>query len=387
MAEVRKYRVWCVTEAAYQYVWRDEAQGVPTECPNDPAHTIDTDKITTVETAGVAAPVSADGTPLVSSPDWTLGREAFKRNDDASEQMNIDGRALGDAVVLWNGTGAGDTGGDWTAGGDGSETAGSMKSGTNGWDTGVAGDNDKVRFNNGSMTDVDGAYAEIRFWINPQAFPLGSRPKIAWLDDSNDLVGSRLRIDDYVDNMDLDEWQHVHIPISDFGLTGDVQKLELKCTNGAGQHYHYDDIELIELGAGGPYRFELAAPDDQTIYHVSMLVLEVVGPTAGWKHDAFASIDGGLDAGLILRHKRLSDGGEVLWKFVSRDNAALYGQYHPQDDVTFADSKLLVGFMIKPGRASIKVTDDNVLQFVVRDDLSSLDIVRAYAHFGIEVVS
>jgi len=66
MAEVKKYRVWCSTEAAYQYVWRDDVQGAPTACPNDPAHTIDTDKITVVETAGVAAPTKPDGTPYVA---------------------------------------------------------------------------------------------------------------------------------------------------------------------------------------------------------------------------------------------------------------------------------------------------------------------------------
>ncbi len=63
----------------------------------------------------------------------------------------------------------------------------------------------------------------------------------------------------------------------------------------------------------------------------------------------------------------------------------LFGRYHPQDDIEFADGTLLVGFMVKPGKASIAVTDDDVLEFVVRDDLSALSAARAFAHFGTEV--
>jgi hypothetical protein len=322
---------------------------------------------------------------MTSTPAWALGRDSFKRHDDASEQMNIDGRATGTPEVLWNGTGASDTGGDWTAGNTGSETAGSMHSGTNGWDTGVITDGNKTRFNNGSTVDIDGGYAELRFWIQPKAFPATSPPKVGWLDGSNTLIGSRLRIDDYTENMDLDVWQQVAIPISDFGLTADVQKLEFKYLNVDGQQYWFDDIEIIPIG-NGPYRFEFEAPDTNTRYHISMIVLMVSAPKTGWTSTAFGAIAGGISQGLILRQKRKSD-TEVLWKFVTKNNAGLFGYYHPQDEIVFADDEMLVGFMVKPGKASIVVTDDEVLQFVVRDDLSSITSIRAYAHFGVEVVS
>jgi len=77
MAEVRKYRLWCETEGAYQYTWRDDVQGVPSACPNDPAHTIDTNKITLVETAGVAAPTKADGTPYMAEAPASPGSPLF----------------------------------------------------------------------------------------------------------------------------------------------------------------------------------------------------------------------------------------------------------------------------------------------------------------------
>ena len=66
MASVYKYRVWCETESSYVYTWRDDGEGTPSKCPNDDAHSIDADKTTVVETAGVAQPTKDDGTPFVA---------------------------------------------------------------------------------------------------------------------------------------------------------------------------------------------------------------------------------------------------------------------------------------------------------------------------------
>jgi hypothetical protein len=331
-------------------------------------------------------PRSGDGTPLSGQPDWALGRDSFKRSDDSSEQMNIDGRATGAESVLWNGTGGGDSGGDWTASGKGSETAGSMHAGTNGWDTTVMAENDSVVFNNGSLVDIVGGYSELKFWIQPKAFPANSRPKVAWLDAADAKIGNALRIDDYTPNMDLDVWQQVTIPIADFALTADVQKLRIQAKNTAGQHYWLDDIELVASNGSGPYRFEFVAPDANTVYHVSMLVLMIGAPSTGWNSDAFANIAGGLSKGVIVRHKdTVAD--EVLWKFVVKDNLALYGLFHPQDDVIFADDVMVVGFMVKPGPASIKVTNTDELHIVIRDNLSTISNMRAYAHYAVEEMS
>ncbi len=47
MATNNKYRIWCVTEAAYIYEW---ATAEPTDCPNDAGHTIDATQTTITET-------------------------------------------------------------------------------------------------------------------------------------------------------------------------------------------------------------------------------------------------------------------------------------------------------------------------------------------------
>jgi len=262
---------------------------------------------------------------------------------------------------------------------------GSMHAGTNGWDTGVAALNDSTVFDNGSLVDVVGTYETLTFWLQPKAFPATSRLAVDFLDASNSQVGNQIRVEQSVTNMDLDVWQQVSLSISDFNLTADVQKLRFRYRTAAGQQHFLDDIELVP-GGGGPYRFRVEAPDALTRYHVSMLVLVVAAPSAGWNPTAFADIAGGLSTGLLLRQRRKSD-SEVLWKLNSKDNVDLFGRFHPQDDITFANGDLLVGFMVKPGKAAVVVTDDEVLEVVVRDDLSGLSSMRGYVHYGKEVIA
>jgi len=334
--------------------------------------------ITTVETSG-------DGTPIFADRPLRLGRESLKESGDGSESMNVDGRPSGTPVTVWNGTGASDTGGDWTASDTGSEQAAAdAGSGTNGWDTGVTALNGFTTFDNGSLVDVAGTYDTLQLQLNPQAFPTGARLQVGFLDASNALVGNLLRIEQYASNMDLDVWQQVSLPVEDFNLDADVQKLRFRYAVEAGQRHYLDDITLIPAGGDGPYRFGIRAPVGER-YHLSMLVLQVTAPETGWNNDAFANIAGGLTNGLLLRHRRLSD-STTLWRFNTKDNREMFGQYHPQESFAFADGTLLLGFMVKPGKASVIVTDDDVLEFIVRDDLSSITDMRAYMHYGVEEV-
>ena len=326
-----------------------------------------------------------NGNQIFAGRELVLGVESFVRTDDGSELMNVNGVALGSKVVLWNGTGVGDTGTDWTLTGTGTEQAAANHSGTNGLDTGVTALNDTTWFDNGVMVDIATLYDQIDIWVNPQAFPAGSRLQVRWKDNLDANVGVQLRIDNYAPNMDTGVWQKISIPIADFALTGNAQKLRLRYGNSAGQHYFFDDIDLISAAGGGPYGFRVEAPDANTIYHLSMAVLMITAPDAGWTSTAFADIVNGLSRGIIMRHKKKST-GDVLWKFVTKNNQQLFGQYHPQESFVFADNKLLVGFMVKPGKANVRITDDDVLEFVVRDDLSTIQEMRAYCHFGKELI-
>ena len=329
-------------------------------------------------------PKSADGTPLSTSPNWKLGQAKFLRTDDGSAALNVNGLAPGGSTIMWNGTGVDDTGGDWTTEAQGSETADAMHSGTNGWDSGLRSAGQETRFSYGSNQDIVGSYSTLEFWMKPKAFPAGSALRVLWRTSGGSNPGNVLSVEDYVTNMDLDVWQKVSIPISDFALGADVDKLVFTYALKGGQQFHFDDIALLAATAGGPYTFEVAAPDATQKYHISMLVLLISGASSGWSSTTFANI-GALTNGLLLRHRKKST-SEVLWSLNSKDNFDLFGRFHPQDDVTFNDGNLLVGFMIKPGRASIVVTDDEVLELIVRDDLSGITAARGFAHFGVEGV-
>lgn len=51
-AKIYKFRVWCVTELAWRYVWTDGT--IPTDCPADPGHSIDATKTSIVKVAMTA---------------------------------------------------------------------------------------------------------------------------------------------------------------------------------------------------------------------------------------------------------------------------------------------------------------------------------------------
>ena len=329
-------------------------------------------------------PKSSDGTPLAASPNWKLGQAKFLRTDDGSAPLNINGLAPGGSTIIWNGTGAGDTGGDWEHEAQGTEESYAMHSGTNGMDSGVRSAGQDTRFDYGSNQDIAGNYSTLEFWMMPKAFPAGSELRVLWRTSGGSNPGNVLSVEDYVTNMDLDVWQKVSIPIADFGLGADVAKLVFTYALKGGQQFYFDDIAILAAAAGGPYTFEVAAPDATKQYHISMLVLLISGASSGWTSTSFANISA-LTNGLLLRHRKKST-AEILWSLNSKDNVDLFGRFHPQDDITFGDGNLLVGFMLKPGKASVVVTDDEVIEIIVRDDLSGLGSARAFAHFGVEVV-
>jgi hypothetical protein len=61
MAEQYVYRIWCVTEGAYVETGWETTE--PTECPNDPGHTIDTDSIAIIKTTAPYLSVDGSNTP------------------------------------------------------------------------------------------------------------------------------------------------------------------------------------------------------------------------------------------------------------------------------------------------------------------------------------
>jgi hypothetical protein len=346
--------------------------------------------IVTCKEDGTPTPRSSDGTPINAPTQWMLGQSRFLRTDDGTALMNVNGAPAGTPLIVWNGTGAGDTGGDWTRGGTAGqvESTESAHSGTNGLDTGERSNGETTNFSTTDF-DIQASYDSLSFWINPKRKDSGTSIRLRWYLNGG-TVGTLVIVDDYVTNFDLDVWQKVTIPLSDFSLpesqlVDELQILYYGLPASRKQRYFFDDFELNPAGAGGgPYTFQVSAEANEKC-HVSMMVLLLSGASSGWSSTSFANTTA-LTNGLILRQRRIST-AEVLWSINSKDNTDMFGRFHPQDAITFNDGVLLVGFMIKPGGASVVITDDDVLEFIVSDDLSSLESARAFVHYGKEVIA
>lgn len=78
-----KYRVYCVTEASYVYTnWIESDKPAPTTCPNNTAHTIDTNATTIIEVLDtsiqevkIKEPVDQEGIPTVVSAPYSPSRQ------------------------------------------------------------------------------------------------------------------------------------------------------------------------------------------------------------------------------------------------------------------------------------------------------------------------
>jgi hypothetical protein len=308
---------------------------------------------------------------------YELGKSKFLRTDIGTEQMNVNGLAPGGTTSIWTGDAT-----FWTLEGNGTSETYAAHDGTYGLDSGVRSAGNETRFAHGSNQDIKGLYQNVRFWMKPKAYPSGAQLKILWRTSGGNNPGATLLVSDYVPNMDLDVWQQVTIPISDFALGADVDKLVLVYATKGGQQFYLDTFELVAAGAGGPYTFR-AAPEDGEIWYVGLVNMIMSAGSTGWNSDAFGNIAGGLAQGLILRKKVLST-GDVPFSLTFKKNIELFGQLVPSYDFTFANSELMVNFSMKPEPATLTLTSDEVLEFVVRDNLSSLANMRAYMHFGKE---
>jgi len=316
----------------------------------------------------------------------SLGRKKFVRTDRAEVKMDIDGRATGTALIVWNGTGALDTGGDWARSGIGSESADAMKSGTNGLDTGLTDLDDTVVFtNSGGDIDVAGTYAALSMWVKIKEFPCGSKFKLYWKTNAGVLKGATLDLENYINEVNEGSWVKLIIPIVDFQLDAHVAKLFLDFGGVADQKHYIDDVELLPSGGDGPYIFQVCAPAGE-IHHIESITLLLAAGDSNWKSSNFGDIEGGLEGGLILRHlDKSGDLDEVLWSVTFCDNVDMWGNMDEQSTNTFSNNKTMVVWKITPTLSSVDVTEDKVLQFVVRDDLSSLNKLRAFVNYGVEV--
>jgi hypothetical protein len=322
----------------------------------------------------LAAPVA------VYPADLNLGLDQFTRTDDGSEQMAVNGSST-HAEDVWDGTGASDSGSDWTRGGEGLESVASARSGTNGLDTGVLSQDDIWWFDYGSDRTLESSFDSISFWINAQAHPPGSVLRCGWAQSGSTTInGNSVKVSDYTSNNDLDVWQRVQIPIVDFNLSGQVGRFIFQARQTDNQQYYIDDVDMLNSTSDGPYKFRVTGVSGQRRL-VSRITLSISADLTGWDSSSFADISNGLELGLILRQGVVST-QEVVWSVVLKNNIELFTTLVSSDPINLGDEQLVV-FTIEPNIATITLEEDDALEFVVRDDLSSLHNMRAAIQYGV----
>jgi hypothetical protein len=61
-----KYKIYCTTSNAWEYIWLEDTAAVPTLCPADPGHSVQAGSVS-IDATVEQAPVSATGMPLVEA--------------------------------------------------------------------------------------------------------------------------------------------------------------------------------------------------------------------------------------------------------------------------------------------------------------------------------
>ncbi len=325
-------------------------------------------------------PATTDGTPLVARQQLILGRAPFQNVVGASEDLAISGINTS-SDLIWDGDASG-----WTLEAQGTAETYAQHSGTYGLDSGSRTVGQATRFSSGANQDIGGSYDTVSFWMQPKAFKVNSSLDILWKTLAGGTPGTRLSVNDYVSNFDLDTWQKVTIPIDDFALGADVAKLELVYADQGPQPFYFDEFSL-NSGGDGPQTFRVSSPTGQ-IWHVERLIIVIAAGEAGWDSGSFGDIASGLPNGFLLKYHKIGVETETYWTLNCRTNVELFGNYNISRDVAFADNEIMVVLSLEPVLSSvILVDDDEVLDLIVRDDLSNLARLRAFLHFGREDVA
>jgi hypothetical protein len=319
-------------------------------------------------------PRDADGNAIITIRDFNMRKRVFADPTTGAESMKVDGSAAAVDEEVWNGEAS-----YWADPSIGSKTTGSKRTGTYGWDTGATSQGNKVKFTR--STPFQPSSDRIEGWINLQALPAGVDLQARW-ELSNAGKGNGVVLQDYLAHQDLGVWQPWSIDIADFNLPAEnVDEFRFRTLNDNGADYWLDDIRLV---SGNPSKVFRLSPPGVGEWLVESVTLILVAPDTGWDSNSFCHIAGGLQNGLQLRHRDLA-GSQNYWKLIAQNNMELFGQFDPVVDTTYNDSTRQISFVLKPGSATVKLTANDVLEFLVKDDLTGMTNARAFAQVGILV--
>lgn len=315
--------------------------------------------------------VDSQGNRIVAKSQYSTKVLQFTESTTDNISMAVDGSSDVEETI-YDGEGS-----YWTNPSVGSQQTSSAHTGTNGWDSGTTSLGDEVMWDHGSKYDPPGD--SIEMWIRLTALPSTSQLQARW-EDNGTIKGDAVQvIGNYGITEDLNMWQYLSIPMTDFGLSGtDVDQFRLRTITAAGVRYDLDEIKLITDANNRTFQVR---PGTSQEWRLSKVQLVVAAPSAtGWSINDFGNKLGGLANGLSLRHRNLS-GSTNIWRLITRFNYDLWGQYKLIDNVTLGSDRM-VTVEFDPNPSDVIIDNDNPLEMLVRDDLSGMSVVQAWAVVG-----
>jgi len=319
----------------------------------------------------------------------------FFTNDAYGADMNQDIGAFGTPEKIHDGT-------DsilWTAsdivGGGKTTFNSSDRNHTSGGALSVKVDNSPVndifQFDKGSDLDLSG-YVSISSWINvDKDWKAGDDIEIyGWDTGTNLQVGDSVGLQNYFDFSSYDTWHKLNIALEDMSIeesTLDALRVRIVAAEGKSPKFYLDDIQFEQTGA--PIPFELRA-DKGTWLYVDEFTISVVDEIAGTLADAtmpFLSYDKLLGVTLTvgITYQRIqseevqfSIQAKGLIDFVQLSGTEVVGQ---GSDGTNTWITLRSQFM-EP--LVLKHENDDILRFIINDDMSGLLHFRISAGCKIE---
>jgi len=319
----------------------------------------------------------------------------FFTNDDYGADMNQDIGAFGTPEKIHDGT-------DsilWTAsdivGGGKTTFNSSDRNHTSGGALSVKVDNSPVndifQFDKGSDLDLSG-YVSISSWINvDKDWKAGDDIEIyGWDTGTNLQVGDSVGLQNYFDFSSYDTWHKLNIALEDMSIeesTLDALRVRIVAAEGKSPKFYMDDIQFEQSGT--PISFELN-PNKGTWLHVKEFTISVVDEIAGTLGNAtmpFLAYDKFLGVSLTtgLTYQREQNGKNVFTQQVK--NIIEFAQLAGTEVSGCGSDGTNTWVTLRSEHMEpllLKAENDDVLKFIINDDMSGLLHFRISAGCKIE---
>ena len=194
-------------------------------------------------------------------------------------------------------------------------------------------------------------------------------------------VGVQINIADFVDTGTLNAWQKFTIPLSNFGVTGNIDQILIQTVRTAGQppNYYLDTIQLEESGS----IVYSAEPEKGFRYEfdsVDMLMVDALdtrltdGTMPSLSYDQILALPA-LTNGVTLR---FTQGGRVQFSGTFRDLADILFAAFTITAQGCDGTNTFVKFTANLSEfARMESSDNDKIEIIVSDDLSGLLRFRA----------